>query len=216
VHPSEPFASIVGSFHHKLKLFDIDFPIDCSFCFLARLMLFFGDRELLNKSAQEVQEMGFLEKWSPSTDLERLRHEFDDLLERFGFDRGEFKTWPTGSNRPAIESSVDGDKFVVRVDLPGVDPKNIDVKVVNGILTVKGTREEKRESDKASVFRREIRYGSFERAISLPEGIKAENLKAIHHDGVLELSAPMPKEAVPASVKIQVEEKKPESARKAA
>jgi HSP20 family protein len=148
--------------------------------------------------------MGFLEKWSPSTDLERLRHEFDDLLERFGFDRGEFKTWPTGSNRPAIESSVDGDKFVVRVDLPGVDPKNIDVKVVNGILTVKGTREEKRESDKASVFRREIRYGSFERAISLPEGIKAENLKA------------MPKEAVPASVKIQVEEKKPESARKAA
>jgi len=160
--------------------------------------------------------MGFLEKWSPSTDLERLRHEFDDLLERFGFDRGEFKTWPATSNRPAIESSIDGDKFVVRVDLPGVDPKNIDVQVANGILTVKGTREEKRESNKASVFRREIRYGSFERALSLPEGIKAENLNAVHHDGVLELSAPLPKESAAKTVKVQVEEKKPDAGKKAA
>jgi HSP20 family protein len=151
--------------------------------------------------------MGFLEKWSPSPDLERLRHEFDDLLERFGFERGDFKAWPTTSNRLAIESSIDGDKFVVRVDLPGVDPKNIDVQVVNGILTVKGTREEKRESDKASVYRREIRYGAFERSISLPEGIKADDLKAVHRDGVLELSAPLPKAAAPVSVKIRVEEK---------
>ena len=149
--------------------------------------------------------MGFLEKWSPSTELERMRHEFDELLEHFGFDRGEVKAWPAASNRPAIESSIDGDKFVVRVDLPGVDPKNIEVQVVNGILTVKGTREEKRESDKASVFRREIRYGSFERAISLPERIKAEDLTAVHRDGVLELSAPMPKEIATKSVKIQGE-----------
>lgn len=160
--------------------------------------------------------MGFLEKWSPSGDIERLRHEFDDLLGHFGFDRPEFKAWPTPSNHPAIESSIDGDKFVVRVDLPGVDPKNIDVQVVNGILTVRGTREEKRESDKASVFRREIRYGSFERAISLPEGIKAENLNAVHHDGVLELTAPMPKETAAKTVKIQVEEKKAEGSGKKA
>jgi HSP20 family protein len=160
--------------------------------------------------------MGFLEKWSPSTDLDRLRHDFDEFLEQFGFERGQFKAWPATSNRPAIESSVDGDKFVVRVDLPGVDAKNIDVQVVNGILTVKATREEKRESDKASVYRREIRYGAFERSISLPEGIKAEDLKAVHRDGVLELSAPLPKAAAPASVKVQVEEKKPEIPRKAA
>ncbi len=160
--------------------------------------------------------MGFLEKWSPATDLERLRHEFDDLLERFGFDRGEFKTWTIASNRPAIESSIDGDKFVVRVDLPGVDPKNIDVQVANGILTVKGTREEKRESNKASVFRREIRYGTFERSISLPEGIVAENLNAVHHDGVLELSAALPKESAAKTVKIQVEEKKQDTGKKAA
>jgi HSP20 family protein len=160
--------------------------------------------------------MGFLEKWNPSNDLDRLRHEFDDLLEHFGFDRGQLKAFPVTSNRPPIESSIDHDKFVVRVDLPGVDPKNIDVQVANGILTVKGTREEKRESDKAAVYRREIRYGAFERSISLPEGIKVENLTAVHHDGVLELSAPMPKGSTATAVKIQVEEKKPEAAKKAA
>jgi HSP20 family molecular chaperone IbpA len=68
----------------------------------------------------------------------------------------EFKTWPAASNRPIIESSIDGDKFVVQIDLPRVDPKNIDVQVVNAILTVKETRNEKRESNTASVFRREI------------------------------------------------------------
>ena len=159
--------------------------------------------------------MGLLEKWSPSTELERMRHEFDELLEHFGFDRSEVKAWPAASNRPAIESSIDGDKFVVRVDLPGVDPKNIDVQVVNGILRVKGTREEKRESDKASVFHREIRYGSFERAIRLPEGITAEDLTAVHRDGVLELSAPMPKESAAKSVKIQLDERKQETGKKA-
>lgn len=73
------------------------------------------------------------------------------------------------------------------------------------MLTIKGSREEKRETKKTDYFRREIRYGSFERSVPLPEGIKAENLKAVYRDGVLELSAPMPKEAVPKEVKIQVE-----------
>jgi HSP20 family protein len=78
------------------------------------------------------------------------------------------------------------------------------------------TREEKLESYKASLFSREIRYGSFERSIALPEGIKAESLTAVHHDGVLELSAPIPKESAAKAVKIQVAEKKPDGGKKAA
>ena len=66
------------------------------------------------------------------------------------------------------------------------------------------------------MYRREIRYGAFERSISLPEGIKAETLNAVHHDGVLELSAPLPKESAAKTVKIQVEEKKPDGAKTAA
>ena len=157
--------------------------------------------------------MALLEKWNPSRELARLRHEFDDLFERFGFERGGlFKEWQSTSLRPAIESYVDGDKFTVRVELPGVDPKDVDVKVASGILTVKGSREENLETKKRDFFQREFRYGSFERAITLPEGMKAEDLKANYHDGVLELTAPMPKEALPKEVKVQIqsgEAKKP-------
>jgi HSP20 family protein len=104
-----------------------------------------------------------------------------------------------------MESCIEEGRFIVRTDLPGIDPKNIDIKVVSGVLTIKGSREEKHESKKADYLRREIRYGSFERSMSLPEGIKAEDLKATYHDGVLELSAPMPKEAAPKEIKVQVE-----------
>jgi HSP20 family protein len=150
--------------------------------------------------------MALLEKWNPSRELERLRHEFDDVLERFGFERGGlFKEWQSTSLRPAIESYVDGDKFIVRVELPGVDPKDVDIKVAGGVLTVKGSREEKHETNKRDFYRREFRYGSFERAITLPEGMKAEDLKATFHDGVLELTGPMPKEALPKEVKVQIQ-----------
>lgn len=150
--------------------------------------------------------MALLEKWNPSRELARLRHEFDDLLERFGFEHSRlFKEWQSTSLRPAIESYVDGDKFTVRVELPGVDVKDVDVKVASGVLTIKGSREEKHEIKKRDFFRRELRYGSFQRAISLPKGMKAEDLKATYHDGVLELIAPMPKEALPKEVKVQVQ-----------
>lgn len=150
--------------------------------------------------------MRFLERWTPATELARLRNEFDDLLARFGawsFREG------AAAVRPAIESRVEEGKFIVRADLPGIDPKSIEIKVIGDVLTIKGSREEKRESKKADYFRREIRYGAFERSIPLPEGIKAEDLKATYYDGVLEMAAPMPKEAAPKEVKIQVESPQP-------
>ena len=160
--------------------------------------------------------MALLEKWNPSRELQRLRQEFDDLFEH----GGEFNEWQSRALRPAVESYVDGDNFTVRVELPGVDPKDVDVKVASGVLTVKGSREEKHETKKRDFFRREFRYGAFDRGIILPEGMKAEDLKANYHDGVLELTTPMPKEALPKEVKVQIqragETKKPDGDKKAA
>ena len=95
--------------------------------------------------------MGFLEKWQPSEELERFRSEFDGLLERlsvnrdwsgpFRFDR-EFIGEPEPA-RPAIESRVEDGKFIVRTDLPGIDPKDVDIKVVGDVLTIKGSREKR-------------------------------------------------------------------------
>ena len=81
--------------------------------------------------------------------------------------------------------------------MPGVHPKNVDVQVVDETLTIR-----------ASLFRNEIRYASFERAVGLPEGVKAEHLDAVHHDGVLELRAPMSGKSSAKGIKVQVEEKK--------
>lgn len=158
--------------------------------------------------------MALLEKWRPSRDLDLFRRQFDELVDRFGFDRDWFGRFPGRElfsgwetmPQPALESYVEDGKFVVRTDLPGIDPKNIDVKVMGNVLTIKGSREDKTESKKADFYKREIRYGSFERAITLPEGIDAEDLKASYHDGVLELTAPMPKEALPKEVKVQIEQ----------
>ena len=149
--------------------------------------------------------MASLERWDPRREVERLRNEIDDLFHNFGLER----IWPKeilpGVTRPALESFVEGDQFKVRMDLPGIDPKSIDVKVADGVLTVKGSREERTEAKKAEFFRREIRYGAYERSIAIPEGVKGETLKATYANGVLELSAPIPKAAVPTPVKIEVE-----------
>lgn len=156
--------------------------------------------------------MGLLERWRPSRELDRYRSEFDDLIER---DRDWFDRWPIErpifaarepvSARPVIDSYVEDSKLIIRTELPGIDAKDVEIKVIGDVLTIKGSREEKRETKKTDYSTREIRYRSFERSLWLPEGIKAEDLKAAYRDGVLQLSAPMPKEAAPKEVKIQLD-----------
>src|SRR5215471_5686234 len=104
--------------------------------------------------------MGFLQRWRPVTDLDHFRNEFDELLEHLGMDWSprfgrDFFTAPAKVGRPAIESYIKDGTFVVRADLPGIDPKNVDIKVVGDVLTIKGFREEKSETTKTDYLRRE-------------------------------------------------------------
>jgi HSP20 family protein len=108
--------------------------------------------------------------------------------------------------RPALEARVEDGKFIVRTDLPGIDPKNVKIKVTGDVLTIEGSREQKQETKEADYLRREISYGAFARSLSLPAGIKAEDLKATYKVGILELMAPMPKDALPKEVTIQAED----------
>lgn len=149
--------------------------------------------------------MALPEKWHPARELERFRHQVDDLLERSAFEHHRLKNWESPHLRPALESFVNSDQFTIRVDLPGIDPESIDVTVVGGFLTVKGSREENQESEHAQYYRRETRYGVFERTIQLPEGLRADDFKAIHKNGVVELTATMPKEGACKQVKVQVQ-----------
>ena len=83
----------------------------------------------------------------------------------------------------------DGD-FVIRMDLPGMDPKDIHVKFDAGELTVTGERKVEKEVKEEGYYRKESSFGSFERHMSLPRGIKENDIKAEYDNGVLEISIP--------------------------
>lgn len=142
-----------------------------------------------------------LEPWTPFRELERFHRDLDDIFGRFGgrfFDREMLP-------EPAIESFVEDGKMIVRADLPGVDPKDVEISVTGDMLVLRGKREHTHETKGRSFIRHEVEYGSFERMLNLPAGVKTEDIKAAYDKGVLELTIPMPKEAVPRKIPIQVE-----------
>lgn len=87
-----------------------------------------------------------------------------------------------------VEDYREGDRYVVRAELPGIDPeKDVEITVAGGMLTIRGQRREE-QRDK---HRSEFRYGSFERRITLPPGIREEDVQAQYKDGILEVSFPI-------------------------
>ncbi len=133
--------------------------------------------------------MRALTPWRPFRDLTSLHTEFDDLVARFFGEREPM--WPIAS--PAIESFVRGDELVIRADLPGIDPKDVELAIEGHHLVMRGERRAKEERKEKDFFFREVGYGRFERMIGLPEGIDADTIKATYHDGVLEVAMKMPK-----------------------
>jgi HSP20 family protein len=144
--------------------------------------------------------------WSPFRGMDHFRRDFDDVFDRvLGHGRrGEKEV----QLEPAIESYIEGDKLVVRADLPGIDPKNVEMTVTGDLLTIRGSREEKREEEERNFVVKEVSYGSLERSITLPPGVKSDDIKASYKDGVLELTAPAPKELAARKVPVQVETQK--------
>jgi HSP20 family protein len=137
-------------------------------------------------------------------ETEHFRRDFDDLFDRLlgRRKRGEKET---AAIEPAIESYIEGDRVVVRADLPGIEPKDVEITVIGDTLTIKGSREEKREEKDRNFVFKEVSYGSFERSIPLPAGVKADDIKVSYKDGVLELTAPVPKELAARKVPVEVE-----------
>ena len=154
--------------------------------------------------------MALPEVWSPFREpfreLARIRRRFDDLLEdMMGERETAFEELEPMLHKPRLESFVEDGKLTIRADMPGIDPKNIEVSITGSELRIHGSREERKEIKKRDFFHREVRYGSFDRVLTLPEGVKAEDLKASYRDGVRELTAPVPKELARKEVKVQVE-----------
>ena len=93
---------------------------------------------------------------------------------------------------PQIASDVNGDRLCIRVDLPGVDPQEVELLVEDNQLTLKGERKAEQEQQNGNRLTQEVQYGAFARTFTLPEGVTAEGLQACYHNGVLEVTVPLP------------------------
>jgi HSP20 family protein len=138
--------------------------------------------------------------WSPFRELDRFRRDFDDLFDRF---LGGRLSRPSQGSGPALESYVDNGKLVVRADLPGVDPKDVEITATGDQLTIRGKREQRHEQRQRDFLHREVSYGSFERVLKLPGGVNPDEIKASYTNGVLELTVPLPEQARTRKVPIQ-------------
>jgi HSP20 family protein len=128
-----------------------------------------------------------------------LLRQMKSELERFFEARFGSVNWS-----PEIEVFERDNRLVTRVDLPGLKKEDVQVEVTDGHLAISGERKEETEEKKDNVYRCERSYGSFYRAVPLPEGAKLEDVKAPFADGVLEVSVPLPvkAEVKPRAVKI--------------
>jgi HSP20 family protein len=143
-----------------------------------------------------LDPMADLTLWRPFHELERWRREMDREFGRhFGrpfhdIEPGELEA----SYSPAIESYVKDGNLVIRADVPGVEPKDIELSVLGNVLIIKGERKQQNEVKKEEYIRRETSYGSFERRLTLPEGTDPERIKASFKNGVVEIMMPVSKE----------------------
>ena len=143
----------------------------------------------------------------PFTLLRQMTSDLD--LDRL-FDR-----WPAFRTGPAAEAAnwfpeIDvfekDNRLVTKIDLPGMKKDDVKVEVTDGQLAISGERKTEAEEKKETFSRCEREYGSFYRAVPLPEGVKLEDIKATFADGVLEVSVPLPAKPEAKARKVEVQE----------
>ena len=155
-----------------------------------------------------------LQAWRPfgslRREVDRLFEDFDRDFWRFPFRRSFFDMEPfwqreaTWSAAPAVDVVEKDNAFEVTADLPGLDEKNIEVKLVNGTLTIKGEKQEEKEEKKKDYYLQERHFGSFERSFRVPESVDIEKVEASFKKGVLTVTLPKKAEAQKPAKKIEV------------
>ena len=129
---------------------------------------------------------------------EQFNHMFGNGLPRTSED-SNLTPWA-----PAVDIFETEHELVVNADLPGVNPEDLDVRVENNILTIRGERKFENKVNEENYLRVERAYGSFSRSFSLANSVKSEAIKADYQNGVLTLSLPKREEAKPKQIKVNV------------
>ena len=152
--------------------------------------------------------------WRP---FESLRRDIDRLFEDFAggfwrspFPRSFFDLAPFGrggqawATTPAVDVTEIDKAYEIAAELPGMDEKNIEVRFADGVLTIKGEKQEEKEEKKKDYYLRERSFGSFQRAFQVPEGVDTDKIEASFKKGLLTVTLPKTAQAQKAAKKIEV------------
>lgn len=133
-------------------------------------------------------------RYEPFSVLDRFQRELNRLgnWDQSGVDGGndDASNVVTSAWRPAVDIKEEADRFVILADVPGVDPKDIEITAENGVLTVRGERKAEKEEEREGFRRVERIRGTFYRRFSLPDTADTDAIKARGKDGVLEITVP--------------------------
>lgn len=143
-------------------------------------------------------------RWEPFRELANMQKEFNRLFTEayprlYGEDEMSTRTWA-----PPVDIFENDNNLVLKADLPGVDPKDVEIRVEDSTLYLKGERKFEKEVKEENYHRVERSYGTFTRSFSLPNSIDAEKVSAEYKDGQLTLTMPKREEAKPKTIKINV------------
>ncbi len=140
-------------------------------------------------------------RWDPYREVVALQNRVNSLFRDMN---GEDDPVAAASFVPAVDIYEDAQKVMLKLEVPGIDQKDLDVRVENHTLTVKGERKFEAEEKEQNFHRIERRYGSFYRAFTLPSTVDPENVAASYNAGVLKLELKKKAEAQPKQIEIKV------------
>jgi HSP20 family protein len=148
---------------------------------------------------------GELAPWRPFRELERMRREMDRLWDSFFEERPRRKAEEIGEWRPSLDVSETKNDLVVKAEIPGIDPKDIDISLTNDLLIIKGEKKQEKEEKEENYHLIERSYGAFTRSIRLPKEVQSDKIIASYKNGILKVTLPKSEEAKKREVKIKVE-----------
>jgi|SRR5215467_3029390 len=148
--------------------------------------------------------MTVLTRWEPFREFTTLQDRMNRLFRESFHDAGRDEGLATSSFAPAVDVYEDEHKVTLKIEVPGIEEKDIDVHVENNILTVHGERKIEKEEKEENYRRVEREYGSFTRNFTLPQSVDTENVSANYDKGVLKISLPKKAQAKPKQIKVNV------------
>ena len=145
-----------------------------------------------------------MQLWNPFQDFENMLERYSKSgLSNIGKQLSTEMSFADWS--PSVDIEEEEDKYVIKADLPGVEKEDIEVKLENGVLSIRGEKQTEKETGKGTKKHRTERFhGTFARSFTLPDAVKADKVDAAYKDGVLSLTIPKEEESKPKSIEIKV------------